>query len=352
MKECGRVEKRFKEIFVGIDLHLGYWHVTVRDEERELYSGRIVGQWEEMRRVLERYRAEKVETVYEAGYFGFWLHDRLVEWGAQCVVTPPSLIPVESGNRVKTDRRDSRKLALLLSKGMLKAVWVPSREGVCHRQVIRRRRQLVGDRVRVQNRIKSEMRFYGLELPAASRAWSAAYVSNLGRVKLGDRYLQQSFRQLLVQYRQLSEQIARQTELLKELSETAGYSQGVKLLRTIPGIGLIGAMEWLLELGDITRFVRQGQVSAYVGLTQAQYSSGEKVRMGRITCTGKGHLRGVLIEASWTLIRKDRGMRSRYERIKMRSGGKRAIVAVARNLAERIRLMQLREEPYRLGRAA
>ena len=70
----------------------------------------------------------------------------------------------EYGNRVKTDRRDSSKLAHLLAKGLLKRVWVPSEEELYHRQVIRRRRQLVRDRVRTQSRIKAELRFYGVHL--------------------------------------------------------------------------------------------------------------------------------------------------------------------------------------------
>ena len=97
-----------------------------------------------------------IEVVYEAGCFGYWLHDRLVEFGAQCIVTPPSLIPQESGNRVRTDKRDSRKLALLLAKGMLKRVYVPTPQEREHRAAARRRRQLIRERVRTQNRIKAE----------------------------------------------------------------------------------------------------------------------------------------------------------------------------------------------------
>ena len=114
--------------------------------------------------LLERYAGHRLQAVYEAGYFGFWLHDLLVERDIECLVTPPSLIPQEYGNRVKTDRRDSRKLAHLLAKGLLKRVWVPSQEELYHRQVIRRRRQLVRDRVRTQSRIKAELRFYGIHL--------------------------------------------------------------------------------------------------------------------------------------------------------------------------------------------
>jgi transposase len=113
-------------VFVGVDLHRFKWHVTVRTEDQELFSGTLPGQWEALRRVLDRYRGNSIQVVYEAGYFGFWLHDRVVAYGADCIVTPPSLLPQEYGNRVKTDRRDSRKLAHLLAKGPLRESLSPS----------------------------------------------------------------------------------------------------------------------------------------------------------------------------------------------------------------------------------
>ena len=159
-----------KELFVGIDLHKHRWHVTIRVAEIEIFSSSIAGSWEELKKVLSRYKDCRIHAVYEAGYLGFWLFDYLVQYGVDCIVTPPSLVPQEYGNRVKTDRLDSRKLARLLAKGLLKSIWVPSAEERFHRQVIRRRRQLVGDRVRTQNRIKSELCFYGVDLPAPRRS--------------------------------------------------------------------------------------------------------------------------------------------------------------------------------------
>ena len=159
-------------VYVGIDVHNRAWHITIRTRAVELFSGAITGTWEALRAMLERYRGHTIEVVYEAGYSGFWLHDRLIEYGANAIVTPPSLVPQESGNRVKTDQRDSRKLGLLLARGMLKRVVVPTEQERQHRQVVRRRRQLIRDRVRTQNRIKAELRFYGVPLPTAKAAWS------------------------------------------------------------------------------------------------------------------------------------------------------------------------------------
>jgi transposase len=339
-------------LYVGIDLHSQHWQVTIRTSEIELFNGRIPARWEDLRRLLDRYPGYRLQVVYEAGYFGFWLHDRLVAYGADCMVTPPSLIPQEYGNRVKTDRRDSRKLAFFLAKGLLKRVWVPSPQERSHRQVLRRRRQLIGDRVRVQNRIKAELRFYGVPFPAIKGKWSHRFVDHLRCVQLGDRWLQESFERLLAEYDFLSQQIDRQTQLLKELAQTELYCERVQILRSIPGIGLIAAMEILLELQAVARFRRGQQLAAYVGLTPAQYSSGEQVRMGRITGIGKRALRGVLIEAAWRLIGKDRLMRARYERLKRRAGAKRAIVAIARQLLLCSRRLLLDGQPYRTRLAA
>jgi transposase len=341
-----------EDLFVGIDLHKHRWHVTIRTFAVEVFSASIPGTWESLHRILARYPGRSLQAVYEAGYFGFRLHDRLVAHGIPCIVTPPSLVPKEYGNRVKTDRRDSRKLAHLLAKGLLKRVWVPSEEELYHRQVIRRRRQLVRDRVRTQSRIKAELRFYGIHLEEPRGRWTQGYFETLRRLRFGNRWMQESFNRLLEQYEFLSAQIDKQTQLLKELSETALYRERVEILESIPGIGIISAMELLLELQDVSRFRRAEQLAAYVGLTPSQYSSADKVRMGRITGIGKNTLRSLLVEASWTLIRKDQAMREKYDRIKIRSGGKRAIVAIARTLLLRMRRMLLDKQAYALPLAA
>lgn len=352
MRSYGEDGFEKRGIFVGIDVHLRQWHVTIRDREAELFSGNIPGRWEDLEKLLNRYRRDRIGVVYEAGYSGFWLHDRLLAWGAKCIVTPPSLLPVESGNRVKTDKRDSRKLANLLSRGMLKAIWVPSAEECYHREVIRRRRQLVWDRVRVQHRITSVLYFYGIEVAKPRGRWSGVYVTDLCNLRFGDRYSQESFGRLLEGYEALCDQIAKQTRLVKELALTERYRDQVAILCSVYGIGVLSAMEILLELGDVARFRRGEQLAAYVGLTPSQYSSGDKVRMGRITRAGKSALRGTLIEVSWLLIRKDVGMYERYLRIRRNSGSKRAIVAIARRLLLCLRRMLLENRPYRLEAAA
>jgi transposase len=167
-------------------------------------------------------------------------------------------------------------------------------------------------------------------------------VERLWCIRFGNRWMQESFQRLLEQYGFLTEQISKQTKLLRELSQTPLYRGRVEILRSVPGIGVIGAMELLVELQDVSRFRRAEHLAAYVGLTPSQYSSADKIRMGRITRSGKSGLRGMLIT-------KDRVMREKYERIKARSGAKRAIVAIARTLLLRSRRILLDRCPYGLG---
>lgn len=352
MRSYGEVRGDSSTIYVGIDVHKKSWHVTIRTAERQDWSGSIAADWEVLERVLSRYSKRKVVAVYEAGFSGFWLYDRIVAWGADCIVTPPSLIPSEYGNRVKTDRRDSAKLALLLSRDLLKAVWVPDAEARSHRQVLRRRRQLVGDRIRLQCRIKSELACFGLPFPEIQGKWTQTFEQHLWQIRFADRWQTESFQRLLTQYRMVSELIAQQTRLLKELSVTKRYREAVQRLCSMPGIGLLTAMELLLELGDFTRFTRSSKLAAYVGLTPSQYSSGEKVRLGRITGIGKPQLRASLIEAAWMLIRKDAAQRLRYEQLRQRCGSKRAIVAMARRLLLVARRLLLDQQNYCLKPAA
>ena len=80
---------RDEELFVGIDLHKQRWHVAIRTHELEIFSASVPGTWEALQRVLARYSGHPLQAVYKAGYLGFRLHDRLVDHGIPCLVTPP-----------------------------------------------------------------------------------------------------------------------------------------------------------------------------------------------------------------------------------------------------------------------
>jgi transposase len=274
----------------------------------------------------------------------------LTENGIDAVVVPPSLIPIESGNKVKTDKRDSRKLAKLLESNMLKKVHVLTEEERMHRELVRTRRQLVKHRASVARQIKSKLLFYGISSPfPAKYGWGRPYIQWLKTLTCPSGYLRASLDVLIHLYEYLTEEIRRTTKHVVELSSTDKYAHKMQLLKSIPGIGVLSGMELLVELQDFARFKTAEQIASYMGLTPSEYSSGQYVHQGRITRCGNARVRTALVESSWILVGRDPVMRAKYLKLKTAKGAKRAIVAIARNLIIRIRAMLLHNVSYIIG---
>ena len=344
---------RGKEVYVGIDVHKESWQVTVRAEGEESFHGRIASEYRVLRRVLDRFAGGKIKVAYEAGPCGFGLYDQLREDGVEAMVVPPSLIPIESGNRVKTDKRDSRKLARLLESNMLKRVHVLTPEDRADRELLPTRRQMVEHRNDVARQIKSKLLFYGIRSPfSAKGGWSKGFIRWIKDLNWEWGSVKASLESLLELYEYLTGQIVGLSRKVAELSRSDKYRGRVKLLRSVPGIGVLIGMEILVEIQDMARFQRADELASYLGLTPSEFSTGQYVRQGRITRCGNKRVRTCLVESSWHLITKDPWMRRKYEGLKQRKGGKRAIIAIARNLIIRIRRILLTEEPYVVGAVA
>ncbi len=222
---------------------------------------------------------------------------------------------------------------------------------VRERQLLRTRNQIERHRQQAQNQIKSLLLFHGKRVPATLRErWSEVYLHWVESLHWDQEALRTSISRLLKLYRQVDEQYKALTREIEALSLTEKYRERVRLLRRIPGIGIFTAMAILIELQDIERFRRADQLASYLGLTPSQRSSGERIRMGHITHCGNHHLRTRFVESSWTLIRYDQALRARYERIKHQTGsGKKAITAIARGLALRVRRVLLDKAVYKLN---
>ena len=150
--------------------------VTVLCQGEELYHGVIVPEPAVIVHQLRSYGASEIHTVYEAGPTGYWLHDALAAAGFDSIVTPPSLVP-QIGGRVKTDKRDSRKLAMMLAGGFLRRIHILSPEERAHRQLLRTRNQIEHHRRQTQNQIKSMLLFHGKRAPVSLKErWSEMHI--------------------------------------------------------------------------------------------------------------------------------------------------------------------------------
>ena len=345
-----KINFKGKMVNIGVDMHKLSWRITALVEGDVVLAVNLAKpRYDAFKQLISRFEGNYVRIAYEAGPGGFDLYDKLTNDGIDCIVTPPSLIPTESGNKVKTDKKDSHKLARLLEGNMLKKVWVLSPEERAHRQLVRTRRQIVNHRSDTMRQIKSLLLFHGIEVPFSSRQqWTGRFIKWLHEIDLGDEYLNASLKALVHLFDYLSAEKKRLTHEVIELARKDKYASKVKLLKSIPGIGALSAMEILVEIQDMSRFETADELAAFLGLTPSQYSSGEHIRMGHITHMGNGRIRTTLIESSWILINKNPLMRKKYENIKYRRGGKRAIVAVARSLSSCIRRILLDQTPYEI----
>lgn len=140
-------------------------------------------------------------------------------------------------------------------------------------------------------------------------------------------------------------------QLHKFFAGASIYTAYEATYQSVPGVGFISARVLSNELGDLSQFANERQLFSYTGLTPAEYSSGETTRRGSITKQSNTHLRSILIEIAWRAIGKDPSLAAFFERIKLRGGSKRAIVAVARKLIGRIRAAFRQQVPYRIEEA-
>jgi transposase len=131
--------------------------------------------------LLQRYQGNKIHSVYEAGFLGFYLHYKLEAIGVHNIIVAPNKIPVLVGNLVKTDSKDSEKLAFTLSKGLLKGIFIPEEQDINIRQIIRTREALKVKRVRAINQIKMLLLQFG---HPSSKGISKAKIENIKRLEL------------------------------------------------------------------------------------------------------------------------------------------------------------------------
>jgi len=340
-----------KNVFCGIDVHYKHWSVCFVCDGEVVEKISIQADYTKLKFLLVRYKtARNLKIVYEAGFSGFWLCRSLKKDGYCCTVTPPSLTPKSAG-KVKTDKRDAEKLAFYFSAGLLKSVYVPPARVESDRRVPRSRVQVVKKRSRAKHQIRSFLNLHGIKRPESIKTnWSQQYLAWLGDLKFEYVSDDFTFSQLLKDYLRLCEDVDEVTQYIRQMSRSDKYQKNFEMLTSVKGIGLITGMTFLLEIYDFDRFKTSDQFASYLGLTPSQYSSGEHVRLGHITRQGNAYIRRVLVEAAWSVIRHDPHLREKYDRIRSRgTNGKKAIVAVARSLAIRLRRGLLDGTGYVIG---
>ena len=350
-----RTELNFEgqNFYVGIDVHLNGWAVSIISEKLPHKTFTQPPSAEKLYNYLtHNYPGGTYHSVYEAGFSGFWTHYKLKEMGINNIVINPADVPTtQKEHLLKDDPTDSRKLARSLRSGDLKAIYVPELLTMEDRSLVRLRATLVKDMGRYKSRIKAMLYVHGIPYPQefenSKSHWSKRFIRWLTETDL----LQSetgtlALRTLVQEAEQQRNLILDTTRAIRKMSQGEKYASNMKLLRTIPGIGLITGITFLTEVEKIERFTNSDHFAGFIGLIPTRHSSGAKQSNGEMTFRGHVNLKKMLIESSWIAVRCDPALTLSYHKYTNRMDSNKAIVKIARKLLNRIFYVLTNKKEY------
>ena len=337
--------------FIGCDAHKKYSVFVAVNERGEASPAIRVGHdREQYRQFLERLPAGS-QIALEAGGHYYWIVDEMEAAGHQ----PRLVHPLEAKKRMgktgkKTDKVDANGLGILLRNGTLPEVWIPPSGLRDQRESLRLRMFLVQQRTRVKNRIQGALARYNIQVAEVSDMFGVE-----GRLLLGKRlgelpeHTRQSVELELVTLDFLEVQLA---DVEKRLEAVMKVTAEADLLKTLPYVGRILSMVMTLEIGKVERFASAARLASYAGLVPRVHASGGRTRLGQICGDVNQYLKWAFIEAGNLVVIHQRHLAGQhvvrlYQRVKRKKNHQKAVVAVARHLAEAAYWILKKQEVYR-----
>ena len=288
---------------VGLDVDSEKIAVAVAEPGGEVRSlGTIPYSSEAVRRLVKKLGpASRLRVCYEAGPHGYGLYWQLAKLGVHCDVVAPTLVPVKSGDRVKTNRRDAEKLARCYRSGDLTAVWVPDAAHEALRDLVRAREVAKKDQLRARHRLGKFLLRRGLRAAAGVRSWTAKHLLWVKTLRFEHAAQEATFLDYLHEVEHAAERVARLEGAIDQAVESmpAEMRAVIAGLQALRGIRKVSAATIVAEVGPLSRFVRPKQLMGYSGMVSSEDSTGSSVRRGAITKTGNAHLRRIVGEAAW-----------------------------------------------------
>lgn len=290
--------------FVGLDVHAETIAVAVAEIGGEVRSlGVIPNRPESVRRLIGKLgNRESLRVCYEAGPTGYVLYWQLTELGVQCAVVAPTLVPVKSGDRVKTDRRDAEKLARCYRAGDLTAVWVPDAAHEALRDLVRARLAAKRDQLRARHRLGKFLLRQGRRAPEGTTAWTGKYLAWVKQQRFEHAAQQETLLDYLHEVEHAAERIVRLERSIDVAVQSMPAPQQAVIagLQCLRGVAKVSAVTLVSELGQFSRFGAARQLMGYAGMVSREHSSGQSVRRGSISKAGNAHLRRIVTEAAWS----------------------------------------------------
>ena len=278
-----------KIVYVGIDVHKETYSLTCVCDGVVVKKATVKALPDDLANSLITWFAEAtIKSAYEAGFSGYVLHRALCRQRICSIVVNAASIAVATNDRVKTDSRDSLKLASQLAANQLVGIYVPTPQEESRRTLTRTRQQIVEKRSVAARQIKSKLHYFGLMRLDDHRMISNRYLKEIETMKLPPE-VKFSFCLLTDEWRYLTKKLFEIRQCLQAQALKDPHLEQV--YRSVPGIGPISARVLANELGNLSRFQNEKSLSHYLGLTPSEHSSGDSIRRGHISRQGSARAR-------------------------------------------------------------
>lgn len=290
--------------WVGLDAHKKAINVAVRVAgSREFTEWVVANEPRALKRLarqlIKMANGSEVRCCYEAGPCGFALQRELMAAAPIIVeVIAPALIPRKPGERVKTDRRDARKLCELLEAGLLTEVLAPTEDEEAVRDLFRCHEDGREDLMRHRHRLSKFLLRRAIRYTAGKKHWTRQHHQWLRSLRFEEPVDQAVLDSYLLAVEQTEERLKTIDAQLGLIAQQDPYLKPVGRLRCFRGIDTLSAMGLQAELFNFARFPSPGKLAGFVGITPSEHSSGGKSNHGGITKAGNGSVRRLLIEAA------------------------------------------------------
>lgn len=339
-----------QDLYVGIDTHKANWKISVRTKDVHIKTLSMNPSPEELwKHMNSHYPNGRYISAYEAGFCGFWIHRKLTGLGFESIIVNPSDVPSTNKERDrKSDPIDSAKLSRERANNSLTGIFVPDVHHEALRNLNRLYKQNTRRTTQLKNRIKGFLYFVGIELPKEfdRLCWSNNFLDFLDNIEFCD-----SVNKIVLNAHLDDLRHARKTRsgLLQQIRKASNKEPVIKLLVTVPGIGLLTAFSLYAELVDIKRFKNLDHLASYVGLVPSVQSSDATVTVNGISRRHCQHLRSAIIESAWVALRNDEALLCAFNELIKKMKKTDAIIRIAKKLLNRIRYVWRTQTPYVKG---
>lgn len=318
--------------YTGLDIHKESTTGIIKTKDGEILNkGRFENTEENFDEFFKGFAPDKTKVVIESTCLWEHIYTKLKTRGFEVVLANPIKTRAIADAKIKTDAIDASTLADLLRANLIAESYVPCEEMRRLRDVVKQRKVFVKGRTQTKNRIHAILMRQGIKLPYKSMCpkaveWLQSKINLLEDLNIND---------IILSHFNILEKYNSELKFIGEhIEKTAFSNKQAQLLKTIPGIGSIRAMEIIAEIADVNRFKNASKLCSYAGLVPSVRQSGNSVKFGRLIKQASRSLKHALIESSWIAVRtkEANSLQLYYKRLAKKKGKQKAICATARKM--------------------